>query len=318
MHLRTRTSESWDPFLPDIDDASHREAANRAIGISAIGLGLAGLLELAVAILSGSVALLGDALHNLSDVSTSGAMYAGFRLSKRPATASHPYGYERAEDLAGLGVAVVIWASAVFALLVSIHKLTEHGRTSALSLGMAAAVVGVVGNQVVARYKRRVGRKINSVALLADAKHSWLDATASAGALLGLMGVAAGLRWADGVAGLLVTAFIVHVGWQVTSDVLVHLMDGVDPDVIARAEAAANGVDGIEHVHVRARWLGRSLVVEVEGFAPAGLTLESAEGMGRRVEGAVLAAVRECRAVRWSPRAMPEVDDARPFGTRSA
>jgi cation diffusion facilitator family transporter len=93
----------------------HRHAANRAIVVSAVGLALTGAIELAIALLTGSVALLGDALHNLSDVSTSAVVFLGFAVSRKPPTRTHPYGYERAEDLAGLGVPLVILASAVFA-----------------------------------------------------------------------------------------------------------------------------------------------------------------------------------------------------------
>jgi cation diffusion facilitator family transporter len=170
---------------------------------------------------------------------------------------------------------------------------------------MAAAVVGIVGNQVVARYKRRVGGRIQSNTLLADAKHSWLDAVASAGALLGLVGVAAGLWWADGVAGLLVTGFIVHVGYEVTSDVVAHLMDSVDPRVLVDAEAAALTVPGVEHEHLRARWLGRTLLVEVEAFLASATRREDAEHLGRDVRAAILRAVPQCRAVVWSPHALP-------------
>jgi len=306
MHL-LQDAQSWDPFPPTghIDDTADRHDANRAVAVSAVGLAITGLIELAVALVSGSVGLLGDALHNLSDVSTSLVVFIGFRVSKRPATSSHPYGYERAEDLAGLGVALVIWASAALAAVVSIHKLTEQGRTSHLAAGMAAAVVGVVGNQVVARYKRRVGRRIHSATLLADAQHSWLDALSSAGALLGLAGVALGLPWADGVAGLLVTGFIAHVAWEVTSELLVHLMDGVGPGILAAAETAALAVPGVEHVHARARWTGRSLLVEIEGFVLAATTVEMGEALGREVERSVTAAIPESRAVLWTPRAIP-------------
>ncbi|HEY6471823.1 MAG TPA: cation diffusion facilitator family transporter [Acidimicrobiales bacterium] len=306
MH-QLKPGESWDPF-PDarfVDDAAHRHEAHRALWLSALGLTLAGGIELAIALVSGSVGLLGDAIHNLSDVSTSLVGFVGFRVSKRPAVPSHPYGYERAEDMAGLGVAVVIWASAVFAGVVSIHKLIHHGGTTHLGLGMTAAVVGIVGNQIVARYKKRVGGRIQSNTLLADAKHSWLDAVASAGALLGLVGVAAGLWWADGVAGLLVTGFIVHVGWQVTSDVVAHLMDSVDPRVLLDAEEAALSVPGVEHAHLRARWLGRTLLVEVEAFVPPETRLDEAERLGRDVRAAILRTVPECRAVVWSPHALP-------------
>lgn len=303
MHLLAAPS-TWDAFPPvrHYDDTRDRRDANCAVGASAIGLALTGIVELAIALLSGSVGLLGDALHNLSDVSTSMVVFVGFRVSKRPATPSNPYGYERAEDIAGLGVALVIWASAVFAGIVSIHKLSVHGRTSHVGLGMAAAVVGIIGNQVVARYKLRVGRRIQSATLLADAQHSWLDALSSAGALLGLLGVAVGLRWADGLAGLIVTGFIVHVGWEVTSELLVHLMDGVDPEALAAAETAAIGVPGVEHAHVRGRWMGRSLLVEVEGFVAFATSVRDADALGRDVEAAVIAAVPESRAVLWSPR----------------
>ncbi len=179
------------------DDAVHRRAAHRAIAVSAAGLALTGAVELAIALVSGSVALLGDAIHNLSDVSTSVVVFLGFWVSRKAATRSHPYGYERAEDLAGLGVALVIWASAVFAGYESYQKLVRHGPTTSLGAGMAAAVLGIIGNQAVAAYKRRVGRRINSVTLLADARHSWLDAIASLGALAGLALVAAGQRWGD-------------------------------------------------------------------------------------------------------------------------
>ena len=306
MHLRS-PAETWDPFPPSrrFDDTVDRHDAHRAVGVSAVGLALTGLIELAIGLLSGSVGLLGDALHNLSDVSTSAVVFVGFRVSNRPASASHPYGYERAEDIAGLGVAVVIWASAVFAAVVSVHKLTVHGGTSHVGLGIAAAVIGILGNQVVARYKRRVGRRIQSATLLADARHSWLDALSSAGAVLGLVGVALGQRWADGVAGLAVTGFIVHVGYKVTGDLVRHLMDGVDPDMLATADRAAAEVPGVVHAHVRARWMGRSLFVEVEGFVPAGTTVEQGETLGRAVEEAIVIAVPESRAVLWCPRAMP-------------
>jgi cation diffusion facilitator family transporter len=296
-----------DPFPPTrhFHDDIDRRDANRAIAVSAAGLALTGLVELAVALASGSVGLLGDALHNLSDVSTSLVVFGGFHFSKRPASPTHPYGWERAEDLAGLGVALVIWASAVFAGVVSFRKLAEHGRTTHLAYGMAAATIGIAGNQLVASYKRRVGRRIQSATLLADAQHSWLDALSSAGALAGLVAVAAGLRWADAVAGLLVTGFIIHVGYEVTRKLLVHLMDGVDSDVLARAERAALEVPGVTHAHVRARWMGRSLLVEVEGFVPDGTTVATGDAIGRAVEVAVTTAVAECRAFLWSARAMP-------------
>jgi cation diffusion facilitator family transporter len=298
----TSDSNGFAACAPRHDEGVHRAEANRALGFSALGLGIAGVLELAVALLSGSVALLGDALHNLSDVTTSLVVFVGFRISKHSPTARYPYGFERAEDLAGLGVALVIWASALFAGYESVQKLFSGGETTHLGLGIAAAAVGVVANQVVGRYKGRVGRRIQSSALIADAKHSWLDSLASVGALLGLLAVGLGQRWGDPVAGFAVTLFIVHVGYQVTSQLAHHIMDGVDIEDCQAARLAAQSVPGVESAVVRGRWTGRSLILEVEGRVRSDLTVAEAERVGSEVEDAVFGAVESVRQVRWMAR----------------
>lgn len=288
------------------DEREHRAAANRAVGISALGLALTGAIELGLAVLTGSVALLSDALHNLSDVSTSAVVFLGFRVSKRPPTKRYPHGYERAEDLAGLGVALVIWASAVFAGLQSYEKFLHHSGTRYVIPGMVGAVVGVIGNQLVARYKRAVGRRIQSATLLADAQHSWLDAISSVGALAGLIAVAFGFNLGDPIAGFAVTLFIAHVGFTVTTRLLHHLMDGVDESDIDAAVEAAKAVSGVHAVTVLGRWSGRSLVLDVRAELSPTLPLEQVTGIGRRVEGQVRDAVPAVRQVHWLPRSASE------------
>lgn len=174
------------------NDSIDRKEAHRAIAISAVGLGISGAIELFLALFTHSVALLGDALHNLSDVSTSLVVFIGLRISKREPTDKYPYGFDRAEDIAGLGIALVIWASAAFAAVETYRKFADHSPTTHVYVGMAGAVLGIIANQIVARYKARVGTKIHSATLVADAKHSWLDAVSSLGALIGLIMVALG------------------------------------------------------------------------------------------------------------------------------
>jgi cation diffusion facilitator family transporter len=293
------------PLARTRDDADERRQANRAVGLSAIGLALTGLAELLLALFTGSVGLLGDAIHNLSDVSTSAVVFLGFRLSRRPPTEKYPYGLERAEDLAGIGIAIVVWASAAFAGLESVRKLLEHGRTAHVGAGIAGAVLGIIGNQVVARYKLRTGRRISSATLVADARHSWLDALSSAGALAGLVAVALGQSWGDPVAGLAVTAFICHVGYEVTADVLHRLADGMDPEVISRAETVAGSVPGVAHAHARARWTGRSLRIEIEGWVDPALTMQEADMLGRQVADQISGRLPEADSFTWIPRAAP-------------
>jgi cation diffusion facilitator family transporter len=114
MHLTRgqRDPAAAFPLSTTRDDATDRRQANQAVAVSAAGLAVTGAIELLIALFTGSAGLLGDALHNLSDVSTSAVVFVGFRISRRVPTERYLYGYERAEDLVGIGIAVVIWASA--------------------------------------------------------------------------------------------------------------------------------------------------------------------------------------------------------------
>ncbi len=293
------------PLPASRDDSEERRQANRAVAVSAAGLAGTGVAELLIAVLTGSVGLLGDAIHNLSDVSTSAVVFLGFRLSRRGPSERYPYGLDRAEDLAGIGIAIVIWASAAFAGLESVRKLLDHGTTSHVWVGIAGAALGIVGNQLVARYKLTVGRRIRSATLIADARHSWLDALSSAGALAGLLAVAAGQRWGDPVAGIAVTLFICHVGYEVTTDIVRRLADEVDPEVITTAESAAGSLPGVIHAHARARWTGRVLRVEVEAWVDPELTARAADALGRRAADAVYRRVPDVGNFSWSTRAAP-------------
>jgi cation diffusion facilitator family transporter len=304
MHQITGVRDPSDSFtlVSTVDDSADRRLANRAVGWGGVGLAVTGIVELVLALLSGSVALLGDALHNLSDVSTSLLVFIGFRASKRTPTDRYTYGYERAEDLSGVGIAIVIWASAAFAGIESVRKLVGHGGTSHVGWAIAGAAVGILGNQVVARFKRRIGISINSATLIADAKHSWLDALSSAGALLGLVGVLAGLRWADAVAGILVTGFICHVGWEVSSDIAHRLMDGVDADIVTTAETIAAQVPGVAHAHARARWTGRTLRVEIEGWVDGHTRVSDADRIGQNVAAELATHLPGMRSFTWTAR----------------
>jgi len=199
----------------------------------------------------------------------------------------------------------VIWASAAFAGDESVHKLVSHGPTAHVGIGIVGAILGIVGNQIVARYKLTTGRRIKSATLVADARHSWLDALSSAGALAGLIAVAVGLRWADAVAGIAVTLFICHVGHEVTTDMVHRLADGIDPAIIASAETSAGAVPGVIHARARARWAGRALRVEVEAWVEPGLTVAQADELGRQTAVAVARHVPDMTSFTWATRAAP-------------
>lgn len=279
-------------------DEANRAKAMRAILISSVGLFVTSAIELLVVVLSGSVALLSDALHNLGDVFTTVAVYFGFRASRRASTRRYPYGFGRAEDLAGIVVVAAIWGSAVLAGWQSYDKLVSGRGTSHLALGMTAALFGIAGNQLVARYKLRVGREIKSAPLIIDARHSWLDALASAGALAGLIGVAAGAKAADPIAGFVITVLIVHIGVGATRDMASRLMDAHDEEIAETVRAAAGAVPQVRSVEdVRVRWLGREVEVRLLVRLPPDTSMAAAGEIASQVEAAIRAQVSDLREI---------------------
>ena len=193
-------------------------------------------------------------------------------------------------------MALAIWASAIFAGYESVRKLLHHTETRHVGWGIAAALIGIAGNQFVACYKGRVGRRIQSATLIADAHHSWLDAISSLWAAVGLVAVALGFPLGDPIAGIAIT-LICHVGYEVTSEIIGHLMDAVEPQLLDDATTGASSVPGVEAIRVRGRWSGRSLRLDVRAELDASLTLAATQPSVAAIENAVFSSVDEARVV---------------------
>ncbi len=261
----------------------------RAIKVSTFGLAATAAVQFAIAILGGSVALLADGLHNLGDVFTTVALWLAFLTSRRAADRRYTFGYERFEDLAGVGIVAIIGLTAAAAAYESYRAMFRPRPVGHLALSFAAAVVGIAGNEVVAQYKIRVGRRIGSVTLEADGIHSRIDGFVSAGALVGLVGVAMGYPKADPIAGLAITAVIVWVTVGTARGVILRIVDAVDPKLTKRIEHAAASVGGVIDTHdVQARWAGRSLLVNLHISLDEHLPLHEAHGIGEDVRHAIL------------------------------
>src|SRR5438309_1275186 len=238
-------------------DLYGNRAGLRAVQISTAGMLLVAVIQFAIATIGGSAGLFADALHNLGDVLTTVALWIAFVIARRAANQRYTYGYYRAEDLAGIFIVLVIIASAVAGAVESILKLTSGAVPTQLYLSMAAALVGVAGNELLAQYKISVGKRINSVPLIADGQHSRIDGLTSLAAFLGLVGVLLGFPLADPIAGLLITVVIATVVYSTSRSVIQRLLDAVDPHVVPSISETATSVPGVEAVtDVRARWVG--------------------------------------------------------------
>jgi cation diffusion facilitator family transporter len=254
---------SHDPA--DRTDAALESAADgiRAVKISLVALTLTAVAQGAVFLLSGSVALLADSIHNVSDGLTALPLWLAFALARRPPTRRYTYGLGRVEDLAGMFIVLTIGASALVAGWESLQRLDHPQAVHQLAAVAGAGVIGFIGNEAVAGYRIGVGRRIGSAALVADGRHARADGFTSLGVVAGAAGVAAGWPQADPVVGLAITAAILVVLVGAVRDVGRRLLDGVDPGLVATAEAALSAAPGVRAVQdLRLRWLGHRLLAE--------------------------------------------------------
>jgi cation diffusion facilitator family transporter len=250
------------------------ERGVRALWLSLLGLGVTALIQLAVALISGSVALLNDTFHNFADAFTALPLWLAFSLGRRLPSARYPYGYGRAEDLAGGAVVAMIAVSAVIAAWEGVNRLLHPAAVRHLGAVVAASVVGFAGNELVARHRIRVGREIGSAALVADGLHARTDGISSLGVLAGAAGVWAGFDRADAIAGLAIAVLIVSVLREAASDVVDRLVDAVDPALTEQARRVLGGVAGVVGVgELRIRWIGHRLHAEAEITVDEDLTL---------------------------------------------
>ncbi|MGC4885617.1 cation diffusion facilitator family transporter [Micromonospora sp. DT227] len=257
----------------------------RALWISLVGLGATALAQAVIVVLSGSVALLGDTLHNVADALTAVPLGIAFLLGRRAATRAYTYGYGRAEDLAGIIIVVVIAASAVAAAWTAVDRLLHPAQMTHLPWVAAAGLVGFIGNELVAQYRIRVGRRIGSAALVADGLHARTDGYTSLAVLAAAGGTALGWRWADPVVGLAIAVAITFVLKDAAREVYRRLMDAVDPDLVDQAETTLRAIDGVRDVAtVRLRWIGHRLHAEADLVVDANLSLVAAHEIAADAE----------------------------------
>ncbi len=264
----------------------------RALWISLAVLGVSAAAQAAAVVISGSVALLGDTVHNAADALTALPLGIAFVLGRRAATRRFTYGYGRAEDLAGLVIVLTIAASAVFAGWTAIDRLVDPRPVAHVPVVAAAAVIGFAGNEWVARYRMRVGREIGSAALVADGLHARTDGFTSLAVLLGAAGAALHWQLADPIVGLAITAALLLVLRDAAREVLRRVMDAVDPALLDRAERALRAVPGVRGVgELRLRWIGHRLRAEVAVVVDGDASVRHAHRIAVEAEHALLHAV---------------------------
>ena len=260
-----------------------------AIKWSFLGLALTAILQAVVVWLSGSVALLADTIHNIGDASTAVPLYVAFCFARRAPTERFTYGYGRVEDLAGVAVVALILFSALVAGWQALDRLLHPQGISYLGAVAAAGVVGFLGNEIIAVFRIRVGREIESAALIADGYHARVDGLTSLAVVLGAAGVWLGFPLADPIVGLIITVTILGIVWQSAKAVFSRMLDGVEPQVLAELRHAAEHVPGVRGIeNVRARWVGHRLHAEADLVVDAALPVADGVAIAGRVREAAI------------------------------
>jgi len=235
-----------------------------AVKWSLVALAITALLQVLIFILSGSIALLADTIHNIGDAMTAIPLWIAFVLARRKPSPRFTYGYGRVEDMAGVLIVLIILFSAVVAGYESVNRFFNPQPVQFLWAVAAAAIIGFLGNEAVAIFRIRVGREIKSAALVADGYHARIDGLTSLGVLAGAIGVWLGFPLADPIVGLLITLAILRIVWDAGKVVFTRLLDGVNPEIVDEIRHAAQRVSDVcEVTDVRARWLGHRLHAEI-------------------------------------------------------
>ncbi|SLJ77206.1 cation diffusion facilitator family transporter [Mycobacteroides abscessus subsp. abscessus] len=242
--------------------------------------------------ISGSVALLADTIHNFSDALTAIPLWIAFALGTKAATRRYTYGYGRAEDLAGLFVVAMITLSAIIAGIESVRRLINPVPIQHLGWVAVAGLVGFIGNELVAVYRIRVGRQIGSAALIADGLHARTDGFTSLAVLLGAGGVALGFPLADPIIGVLITVAILAVLRTAARDVFRRLLDAIDPALVAAAETTLAAEPGVTAVRsVKMRWIGHRIHADAELDIDPSTSLTNAHQIAHDAEHALTHAI---------------------------
>lgn len=269
-----------------VDDTLESTAAGiRTVKISLLVLGLTALIQIVIVVMSGSVALAADTIHNFADALTAVALWIAFALGAKPATRRYTYGFGRVEDLAGSFVVAMITMSAIIAGYEAIARLIHPQQIEHVGWVALAGLVGFIGNEWVALYRIRVGHRIGSAALIADGLHARTDGFTSLAVLCSAGGVALGFPLADPIVGLLITAAILAVLRTAARDVFRRLLDGVDPAMVDAAEQALAARPGVQAVRsVRMRWIGHRLHADAELDVDPALDLAQAHRIAHDAE----------------------------------
>ncbi len=207
-------------------------------------------LKLVLGYIAGSVAVLADALHTLSDVASSVVLIVGVRAAAKPSDARHPFGHGRMESVTALVMAVLLIVTAIEVGRHAIDRLSHPGNVYVAGWLLAVVALTAVAKEVLARFTHYLAHRIESHAIEADTWHHRADALSSLLVIGALIAARAGYPWADAGAGLVVALFVAYAGYTVARNAVHPLLgEPASPELVREIDETGRAVDGVRALH---------------------------------------------------------------------
>jgi cation diffusion facilitator family transporter len=252
---------------------------------------LVALIKGAYGLLTGSLSMTTDGLHSFFDGTSNIVGLVGLSLASRPPDRDHPYGHSKFETFASLGIAVLLFATCLQVIGASVSRFL-HPNIPLITDASFVIMIGTMGiNVAVSLYEFRLGRRLGSIILVADARHTRSDVYASLGVILSLLAVKMGYPLADPAVALVIVALIIHTGWEIIKESSLVLLDRaiLEEGAVRRA---AESVPGVCSCHgIRTRGSPGEMYIDLHIGVDPTLTVDQAHELSMNVEERIKSSV---------------------------
>lgn len=273
--------------MPDLNTVHARQGSSVTLIGASVNTALIALKFIA-GIVGMSQALIADAVHSVSDLFTDAVVLLGIRIGTKEPDEGHPFGHARLETLASSVVGIALIVTALYLGIKSaldIYTNTEYHPTV---LALVGAAVSIIAKEILYHYTVRVGRRLKSRLIIANAWHHRTDALSSVAVLLGVAGAQIKPSWhvLDSFAALIVSFFIVKVGLEILGNTMKEFIDAApDPLVLDKIRHCTLGVDGVLDIHdLRVRTSGGLFQMEVHIVVDGHITVIEGHRIAKEVE----------------------------------
>jgi cation diffusion facilitator family transporter len=247
---------------------------NLAVALAKIGFGK----------LSGSISILSDGFHSLTDGASNVVALVGLRLAKKPPDANHPYGHRKFETLAAVGIALLLLIIVVEVAQAAFLRFLSGGSPSVTAASFAIMLVTLATNIAVVRSERKAATRLSSELLLADARHTQSDVLTSIAVIAALAGSAYGYPILDPMAALVIIGFIGHAGFEIAR----HAAKILSDEIVISEEEVRGVVQSVPEVlgchHIRSRGSTEHVFLDLHVWLDGGTPLIDAHAVSHRVK----------------------------------